>query len=104
MKTNPVTLTTKTDIAMTKISSMDGQSDASGKGSDKITEKSKNKVTIPSGTKYTLFGTDAKTYVVLRSESGKLYRVDIKIGAEGGYCTVDGKNCEDLFDGMFYAG
>ena len=97
MKENPVTLTTKAEIEMTKISSMASLSDASGKDS-------KKKIMIPSKTKLTLFGTDAKSYVILKSESGELYRVDIETGSEGGNCTVGGKKCEDLFDGMFYAG
>ena len=97
MKEKPVILTTKTDIEMTKISSMASLSDASGKDT-------KKKIMIPSKTKLTLFGTDAKSYVILKSENGELYRVDVETGSESGNCTVGGKKCEDLFDGMFFAG
>ena len=97
MKEKPVILTTKTDIEMTKISSMASLSDASGKDT-------KKKIMIPSKTKLTLFGTDVKSYVILKSENGELYRVDVETGSESGNCTVGGKKCEDLFDGMFFAG
>lgn len=71
-----------------------------------INEETKEVITddsaIPSGTKLSIIGTDGKGIVDLKTESGTVYRIDIK--ADDWPQTVNGVDIEELFDGIMFAG
>lgn len=65
-------------------------------------EVTANDSAIPSGTKLSIVGTDGKSIVDLKAESGTVYQLDIK--ADDWPQTVNGVDIEELFDGIMFAG
>ena len=59
-------------------------------------------VTIPEGSKYTLYRTDAKSIVDAYLEDGRIVRLEIS--GNNPRKVNDQFSCDDLFDGMIYAG
>ena len=62
----------------------------------------KKQETIPAGTVCIPYKTDAKTYVTFRSLDGKEF--DVKVDIVNYEDTIDGKDQDDVFDGITYAG
>jgi hypothetical protein len=59
-------------------------------------------ITVPAGTKMTLLRTDNISVVDLSMEDGRIVRVEV---SKDQYpYTVDGKEIEEVFDGMMFAG
>ena len=59
-------------------------------------------LTVPAGTKLTPFRTDNESIVDLRTEDGRIARVEV---AGGSYPqTIDGKDISEIFDGVRFAG
>ena len=62
----------------------------------------KKQETIPAGTVCIPYKTDVKTYVTFRSLDGKEF--DVKVDIVNYEDTIDGKDQDDVFDGITYAG
>ena len=59
-------------------------------------------ITVPAGTKMTLLRTDNVSVVDLSLEDGRIVRVEV---SKNQYpYIIDGKNADDIFDGMMFAG
>lgn len=59
-------------------------------------------VAIPEGTVLSIYGTDGENFVDLKDGSGKIYRVNVEIGDWPQ--KVNGRDIEELFDGLMFAG
>lgn len=59
-------------------------------------------VTIPVGTKFSMYGTKGESIIDLMDSEGKLYRFNIK--SDDWPQTIDGTDIEELFDGIMFAG
>lgn len=68
--------------------------------SDETDEKKQE--TLPAGTVCIPYKTDGKTYMTFKSVNGKSFDVEVK--ADNCEFYIDGKDQDDVFDGMIYAG
>ena len=62
-----------------------------------------SEVTLPAGTRFNFYRTDNSSYVDMKLDDGRVCRINVDT-KNGWPIKVDGKDAEEVFDGMMFAG
>lgn len=84
-----IVLTSKMDLELDVVDEENGETLEAG-------------VRIPAGTEFTIWRTDDESFVDCQLSDGRMVRVPVE--AEGWPQTINGRDIEDVFDGVIFAG